>query len=324
MDLLSEHGLYLTTSSESADRVQRAFPDGVTREDARSRIGTAPPPPSDRGPDPRSTIVVEVVPASPIDVATIRAAMSRSGDKPTSIQGMLADGQWQYVADKPATGPYTRLAASIDFVDRDAPAAQAQLERQIAWARTTLGALAKQPATVSMTAAQAFATAQAALRLQETLTDVDVGVKIVAPSGKQFAGRLVWDAVYAAGFTWGDGDYFHWVPTEDTDVSQGIGIGATSGVGYFMPEWIADNDPRADVAGLEMSFSVPRTWRPDAVFDVMVHAATYMAERLGGTVVAYDGSPFDEAALRARVTAIVNAMDAAALVPGDGLALRLF
>src|SRR5690242_21528390 len=30
-------------------------------------------------------------------------------------------------------------------------------------------------------------------------------------------------------FTWGDGDYFHWVPSADTDDSQGIELGATSG-----------------------------------------------------------------------------------------------
>ena len=73
-----------------------------------------------------------------------------------------------------------------------------------------------------------------------------------------------------------------------------------------------------------MSFSVPRTWEPEAVFDVMVRAATYMATRLGGTVVTRDGAPFDETSQRSRVTAIVKAMGAANLVPGEGLALRIF
>lgn len=322
--MLEGQGLYLTTASESAARVQRAFPDGVATEDVRSLIGSAPPPPSDRGPDPRSTIVVEVETSSPVDVAAIRAATSGSGSKAPFIQGMLADGQWQYVADRGATGPYTRLAAAIEFVDVDAPAAQGQVERQISWARAALGDLGKQPATASMTAAQAYATATMALRLRKTLTDVDAGIMIVAPAGKKFEGRQVWDVAYAAGFTWGDGDYFHWVPSADTDVGQGIGMGATSGLGYFLPEWITNNDESADVAGLEMSFSVPRTWKPEAVFDVMVRAATYMARRLGGTVVTRDGVPFDETSQRSRVTAIVKAMAAANLVPGAGLALRVF
>ena len=324
MDMLSAQGLYVTTASDSAARVQRAFPAGVTSEDARSLVGTAPAPPSGAGPAPQSTIVVEVATSSPIDVATIRAATARAVDKTPTIHGMLPDGQWQYVADKRATGPYTRLAAAIDFIAVDAPVPQEQVERQIGWARTTLSDLGSQPATVSMTAAHAYTTAQAAFRLKATLTDDVVGLKIVAPDSRQFEGRRVWDVVYAVGFTWGDGDYFHWVPSSATDVSQGIGMGATSGVGYFLPEWIADNDPRADVAGLEMSFSVPRTWKPAAVYDVMVRAATYMARRLGGTVVAYDGTPFDEAALRARVTAVVTAMEAAGIAPGSDLALRVF
>lgn len=323
-DVLNAQGLYVTTASESAARVRRAFPDGVASEDVRSLVGTAPPPPSDRGPDPRSTIVVEVAPSSPIDVGTIRAATSGSGNKAPSIEGMLADGAWQFVADQGATGPYTRLAAAIEFVDVDAPVSPEQVERQIRWARAALGDLGKRPATASMTAAQAYAAATTAVRLSETLTDVDVGIMIVAPAGKKFAGRLVWDVAYSAGFTWGDGDYFHWVPTADTDISQGIGMGATSGPGYFVPEWITNNDGSADVAGLEMSFSVPRTWKPAAVFDVMVRAATYMARRLGGTAVTRDGAPFDETRERARVTAIVKAMDAADLVPGSGLALRVF
>lgn len=324
MDMLSEHGLYVSTASEAAARVRRAFPDGVASEDARALIGTAPPPPSDGGPDPRSTIVVEVVASSPIDVATIRAARSRPGGKKPSIEGMLADGRWQYVTDPRATGPYTRLAAAIYFVALDAPVPPGELERQITWARALLGQLGRQPATVSMTAAHAHATAQAAFRLKATVADSDVGLMIVAPRGKTFEGRLVWDAVYSAGFTWGDGDYFHWVPSADTDISQGIGVGATSGVGYFLPEWIAEHDARADVDGLEMSFNVPRTWKPEAVFDVMVRAATYMARRLGGTVVARDGTPFDQAAQRARVTSIVTAMAAADLAPGAGVALQVF
>jgi hypothetical protein len=101
-------------------------------------------------------------------------------------------------------------------------------------------------------------------------------------------------------------------------------MGTSTGASYFMPEWVAKNDGSADVEDLEMSFNVPRTWKPDAVFEVMVRAAKYMAKRLGGTLVSRDGKPFDEAFERARVTSIVKSMAAADLTPGSGLALQVF
>lgn len=73
-----------------------------------------------------------------------------------------------------------------------------------------------------------------------------------------------------------------------------------------------------------MSFNVARTFRPDAVFEVMLRAANYIAQRLGGTVTDRYGEPFDEAAARARVDAIVASMAEADLVPGPGLALLVF
>ena len=179
-----------------------------------------------------------------------------------------------------------------------------------------------------MTRTQALARATAAFQLRKQITDDDVGIglAIVAPNGKKFAARLMWDVVYSAGFRWGDGDYFHWVPSPDTDVSQGIGMGGTSTeAGYFMPEWVARNDGSADVTDLEMSFNVARTREPSAVFDVMVRAANNMARRLGGTVVSVEtGAPFDEKAVRAKLDSIVKAMTNARIKPGSSLALQVF
>lgn len=177
-----------------------------------------------------------------------------------------------------------------------------------------------------MTGAQAVAKAEAAFKLKQELTTdgIDVGVVIVPAKGKRFSGRLVWDVVYSAGFRWGDGDYFYWVPSPETDVSQGIGMGTSTGATYFMPEWVSESDGSGDVDDLEMSFNVARTWQPDAVFGVMVRSATYMARRLGGTLKSHDGQPFDEAAARSRVAAIAKSMSAAGMSPGAGLALRVF
>ena len=318
--------LYVTTSTENDARVRQAFPKGVASEDARSIVGSAPPPPEERAPDPSSEVVVATEPAKPVDLATVRAALKgRPEGAMTFIKGMTADGKWDFVEDPGATGPYTRVAVEVHITEVEKPTPQANIEREIAWARTGLAKLDKR-VTTSMTSAQAVARATAAFDLRRSLTDdaVDVGVAIVAPQGKKLAGRLVWDVVYSAGFRWGDGDYFHWVPSLETDVSQGISMGTSTGSSYFMPEWVAKNDGRADVDDLEMSFDVARTYEPEAVFDVMVRAAKYMARRLGGTLVDHDGKPFDEAAARARVTSIVSSMKAANLTPGWGLALEVF
>lgn len=326
-DLLDPKNFYITTSRETNARVQNAFPRGVAREDARATIGSAPPPPQSEAPDSSADVVVEVEVAPPVDLAAVRAvAKPRPEGILTFVKGMLADGKWQFVEDDNATGPYTRVAVEISFVDVDGPVSQATVEAQIGWARSALGKLGKRAPTASMTSAQALARATAAFALKKTLTDeaLDMGIVIAAPSGKKFAGRLVWDVVYSAGFQWGDGDYFYWVPSAETDVSQGIGMGTSTGTGYFMPEWVVKNDGSADVDDLEMSFDVARTWQPEAVFDVMTRATSYMSRRLGGTVLGHDGKPFDEAAMRARISSIAKSMAAVGITPGSGLALRVF
>ena len=325
--ILEENNLYVTTAAETDERVRAVFPKGVASEDARARIGTAPPPPTDNDPDPSAAIVVALDLARPLDVATVRAAVTPpTGGVLCVVKGLTTGNAWQYVEDNGATGPYARVVVEISFVAIDAPESAADLDRAITWARNAFAKLDKRPPTISMTSAQAIAKAKAAFSVKQQLTDdvTDVGVVIVAPSGKKFSGRLVWDVVYSAGFRWGDGDYFHWVPSPDTDVSQGIGMGTSTGTSYFMPEWVAKNDGSADVDDLEMSFNVARTWQPDAVFGVMVRSADYMARRLGGTLMSPDGTPFDEAAARARVTSIVKSMSDAGLTPGASLALQVF
>lgn len=326
--LLKAQGLYLGTASETDARVQKVFPKGVASEDARASIGTAPSPPDDGpAPDPGSDVVVAIEVPDGVELATVRKALSpRPKGNQSFVKALTTTGKWEYVDDRTATGPYKRVAITVSFVDSDAPVPAADLDREIEWARTALASLGKIAPTVSMTRAEAVAKASAVFKLKQTLTDdaLDVGLVIAAPKDKKFPGRLVWDVVYSAGFRWGDGDYFHWVPSPDTDVSQGIGMGTSTGSTYFMPEWVAKDDGSADVDDLEMSFNVARAWQPEAMFDVMVRASHYMAKRLGGTVVTQDGAPFDEASARTRVQSIAKTMSAAGLTPGSGLALRVF
>lgn len=330
-DLLAPNGLEIRTSSDSEERVRNVFPRGPATEDARKEVGVAPPPPADDPtPDPSSDWIAELALPTALAGETVRAALPPTEGKGHNhfVKGRTPAGAWLYVEDdRTKTEQLERVAIEVGFVQADEAITASELQREVAWARALAVRLGVKTPTFSMTNEQALAKAKATIDLHRRLDkigDTSVGLVLTAPPGKKFAGRLVWDVVYSAGFRWGDGDYFHWVPSPDTDVSQGIGMGATTGTGYFFPEWVAANDGSADVDGLEMSIAVPRTWQPTKVFDVMVRAATYMARRLGGTVTEVDGRAFNAKAARERVEEIERAMTAAGIVPGAELALRVF
>jgi hypothetical protein len=319
-------GLALRTSSDADDRVRRVFPNGPATQDGRKEVGAAPVPPDDRAPDPTSEWVAEITASPPLALAAVQAAIppKPEGREPT-VMGRTANGAWEYVQDDSAKGPFDKVAVTVMITDIDKPASAEDLDRGIAWARTLFSKIGTVP-TEPISKAQALVRAATVYKLREKLRDdsLNVGVVVVAPSGKLFPGRLVWDAVYSAGFTWGDGDYFHWVPSPATDVSQGIGMGTSKGPGYFFPEWVARDDGSADVPDLEMSFDLARTHEPEAMFEVMVRVASYLARRLGGTLEDRNGKPFDAPAERARVHAMVKMFASRGLTPGTSIVLQVF
>lgn len=321
----------LSTSADADERVRKVFPRGAATEDVRKEVGIAPPPPpEDKAPDPSSEWIAELALPSALAAETVRAALppGATGRHPHSVMGRTGAGAWLYIEEDATKGQQVeRVAIEVGFVEGGESITASELEREVAWVRALASRLGVKAPTFSMTNEQVLARAQAAIELHRQLSKVDepsVRLVLAAPPGKKFAGRLVWDVAYSAGFRWGDGDYFRWVPSPDTDVSQGIGMGATTGTGYFLPESVAANDGSADVDGLEMSIDVPRTWQPTKVFDVMVRAANYMARRLGATVTDGHGRALDAQAARARVEEIERTMTAAKIVPGSTLALRVF
>ncbi len=323
-------GLFLATADETKDRVRRVFPNGPATQDAREEVGTAPPPPDPLIPDGAQSFVSEINPAAPVGGAQARAALppSEADRIERRVEGRLVGSdEWMSVEDEEAEGKnFSRLAVVVDLVAVDTPVDAARLSKEVAWAGAFAAKLGAPAPTSSMSPGDAVAKARAAMAARKKFSDedLDVGVAIVAAKGKPFPGKLVWDAVYSAGFTWGDGDYFHWVPSEQTDVSQGIGMGTTSGSSYFLPESLAASDGRADVDDLEMSFNAARCREPTKMFDVMSRAATYLARRLGGTVTGKQGVAFDPKAERARVVAIEQSLTAAGITPGSTLAIAVF
>ena len=323
--------LFISTESDSSERVRHAFPNGVATEDARAEIGTAPPPPDDDAPDGTQSFVVKIALSAPVSAARARAALPESDAGRTTerwVKGRSSGtGKWVHVRDMAAAdATFSRLAVIVDLIDLDKAVDVPRLERELQWAQSFASKLDAAVPTSSMTPRQAAAKAQGALDARKEYSDeaVDVGVVIAAPKSQRFPGKRAWDAVYSAGFTWGDGDYFHWVPSQATDVSQGISMGTTTGSGYFLPESLAATDGTADVDDLEMSFNAARCWQPAQVFDVMARAAAYLARRLGGTVTTSRGTAFDPHAERLRVIAIEQGLLAHGVTPGAELALHVF
>ncbi len=289
-------------------------------------MGSATPPPETNGPDPTSQWIAQLTPPAPIAVETLRAAMPvRSSAKmPHRLQGRVVGSDNWLSDDAPPGTNFDRIDITIDIVTEDKPLTSADIERETIYARALGARLRANDPTFPITAAQALAIARNAVEARRLFSDedVDVGFLVRPKKSDHFAGSLVWDVAYSAGFTWGDGDYFHWLPSESTDVSQGIGMGTTTDPSYFLPESIAQNG--GDVEDVEMSFNLARTYKPLEMLDVLTRIGAYFARRLDASIVNDDGSPWDAKKARARATVIDAALTAHGVVPGSSLALRIF
>lgn len=317
-DPLDPSGLRLTTSDETTARVKAVFPNGPATEDVRAQLGTVPAPLDIGVPQPDSEWIATIVPPPGATTASVRKALPRHTGAAHSVMGRSA-GKWIYVEDDKTGAVVDELAIVVALIDDQDATPQDQLASEETWASAVAKALGAKPPAFAMTPVEAHTKALAALVGARLLgDDHDIGLAVMGPKGRPIEAKLVWDALYSAGFTWGDGDYFHWVPSEDTDDSQGIELGATSGTGYFSPEQL---EP---VEGVEMSFDVARTWHPAEMLDVMVRISQYLAKRFGGTVIGDDGRPFDAAVARKQLDAIVDQLGKAGMTPGSELALQAF
>ena len=323
--ILAANNLYLSTSSDADARVLKIFPNGPASEDARAQIGTATPPPEIKGPDPTSEWIAQLSLPSPTPTETLQAAMPSS----VSVKGVQMEARvvgtdnWMSLKADPGT-TFDRIDIFFDVANEDAPFKPADIERATAYARSLGRRLRAGDPTFSMTTAQALAVANNAAVVRKLFSDedLDIGFTVRPKTSDHFSGKLVWDVFYSAGFRWGDGDYFHWIPSPDTDVSQGIGMGTSTNPGYFLPESLAGSG--GDVEDVDMSFNAARTFKPLEMFDVMTRIGSYATRRLKATLVNGDGSAWDAKKERARLAIIDAALTAHGITPGSSLALSIF
>lgn len=319
-------------TADAAQRVAKAFPNGPATEDARAELGTASPPPERMGPDPTTDWIAELALARPIErttlVAAIDATPPSSGMNGThGVYGQTAESTWELAEHDTAKGPYHRVAVTAYVAPLALPITAEELAAETEFALKLFAQLDKRPPRFSMTPQQVLAKGAALVKAASMFSAKEqyVTIAVVPPPRKKFAARLVWDAAYSAGFRWGADASFHWTPSPSTDALHGVELRPPNG-----SEQIDDLTPEAAVAPkgqevgpLVLTFKIGSVNQPEAVFDLTVHAANYLARRIGGTVMRADGKPFDEKAARQVVVDLAGRLIAQGITPGSPLAFML-
>ena len=150
----------------------------------------------------------------------------------------------------------------------------------------------------------------------------DVTVVLVAPRGKSYAGRDVWDVMLSLGLRWGDMDLFHWRNDSGEGDDAYFSVWTSTPPGYFLPELIAAD--RVQVADLAFGYSIPRSHRPEMIFDSMLKAIEYAQRRLGGEIQGTDGRRLDPQTIRTLIRSTVEKMESRSFTPGKDATLRVF
>lgn len=326
--------LYLSTSTESAKRASVLPIEGS--EDKTSILGhfnRSPPQESSDSneylPNPVVEWVVSAKIRKPVDAKTIAKKFGQDWRRKygglTIFGRDTATGRWTYLVS--ADGP--NQVDGLQFAWSYYPAWSADAEvvpPEVYQAR--IKAIEHELSSLTTAVVQAEIEPGDAHNRSKTLSrigaelDRSVLVRLVAPRGKKFAGREIWDVMLCLGLRWGDMDCFHW------DNSTGIGgdyhfdVWTSTAPGYFLPEQVAAD--LVNVEDLVFGFSIPRSADPGAVFESMMRAVRYSQERLGGTIQGEDGRPLNEGAVAEEINAIAQQLTQNGFPPGSDSALQQF
>ncbi|MBO9155004.1 cell division protein ZipA C-terminal FtsZ-binding domain-containing protein [Chitinophaga sp. GCM10012297] len=234
------------------------------------------------------------------------------------------DDQWHYAnaGDSPETFDSIQVAVSVqEIFDEENPDYDpGKLERYLPELEKKTR---KHPAIRSLKAGPVSEAVQKAKKLVEFHARFNHDAIIVLQSNGMFNGLKAWDALLCTGLKWGDGDLFHW-NNHDSNYGhdQHFSVWTITEPGYFLPENVKNG--QMNPANLVFGFSIPRSADPKLVFDAMLNAVKYCQKRLGGDLLNAEGQPFNEAAEKEKLHALVNEMVQNGLEPGSDMALRSF
>ncbi|MFH1463738.1 MAG: cell division protein ZipA C-terminal FtsZ-binding domain-containing protein [Pseudomonadota bacterium] len=309
--LLSQQG------SEEASHIARAL----------TSRGAEPEEPVEHGPSPDAHWSIGATLTEPLLLTALTSAWPPERRKacgmPTFFGRERATGRLTCAIADDVEGPFTEVVAAWDYVrfDADAPLSEDAVRRNLACVTawyTTLGRV-----EIGATPAPAEVAARSrALHGLRASADIYTAVVLVAPQGRPFPGRDVWDVMMSAGLHWGDMDCFHLRNSSGIGGDSWFSVETSTPPGYFFPEEVAAG--RMNPEDLVFAFSVPRNADPLATLDVMVAVVNYAQRRLGGVVVDARGQPLDLAAEHARIQSALDRLAAAGLGPGRDGTLRIF
>lgn len=153
--------------------------------------------------------------------------------------------------------------------------------------------------------------------------DRTVAFAVVAPEGKPFEGRKIWDVMLCLGLTWGDMDCFHWINPTGIGDDYYFSVETSTPPGYFLPEEIAMG--RVHTQDLVFLFSLPRTAAPSVVAARMRKAVEYVQSRLGGKIVyMIDDEQYEFDSAIQEIGGIEAELTEHGFPPGSDAALRFF
>ncbi len=235
------------------------------------------------------------------------------------------DNRWTYIGAAGADSVFSELALGWKLVDERTqnprPFSVAELEGFRARTARLASFIPGRVTDMNFSPRQAAAASQ---QLASFVAANYQPVIIVLKADSPFQGAAIWDAMMSLGLRWGDMDLFHW---ENPDVAAGgddhiFSISTSTEPGYFFPERIAAGE--VQTTDLIFSFLVPRTAEPEQVLTNMHKAAGYCQQKLGGKLLAADGSAFDLNSEKQRCRLIAQRLGELKLRPGYEDALYLF
>lgn len=277
----------------------------------------AAPPAEEAEQDPLSYVARisahEPLPAAAVE-QMLRSMIGQTGR--ASVEGRSGSGA-PWIALDAARVPtdLREVRAALQLVDRRGMVSQhdiAQFQSAVARCAGTARASSELP--------QAEPFLARARELDRFCAEVDVvvGMNVVAPRGRPFAGTRVRGLIEAAGFK--------------SDQERFVYLDNANNVRFALENQdqgplTADALRSAQVQGLTLLLDVPRQADGVATFNQMVQVGRQLAQSLGGTLVDDNGAPVTDAGLeqiRNQLRAIYATMEARGMPPGSSLAGRLF
>ena len=328
--------LFEATASESQARAEAVLPTEGS-EDASQVLGkftkeelSRPPVDENRDylPNPKVDWVLHVdfPPTLVFKKADIGSIFSKDWmnqhDRPT-VFGFSPDiRRWTFVYAGGVPDNYNRLqiAWKMRPIDHDGPITQQQFEGYKVAVEKAASKLKASGVRSDLSPSDAANRSATLVELAES-SNQGIDVVLQAPKGRTFDGKAIWDVMLCLGLRWGDMDLFHWDNPGILGDDHLFSVWTSTPPGYFFPERIAAG--QVQTADLAFGFSIPRTFKPEEMFDSMMKAVQYAQKRLGGRLVNVDGSPFSEDATRSQIRNLVKTLRCAGFEPGTDDALYL-